>query len=265
MLGPSLREVTCHHADLRVLLQVPLLQEVLQSACFIPHAKLVIEIKPSITDVCGMLIDLFRSHPEFVQKTAVVMTFDLYLIHAIKAKYDEAIRQHIESLAVAEWDFSGAHPGLMDHPKFLWLSCDPTNADNQAKIEAGKWRDCDYLMDIEDTQEFLKMIQRDTSKLDGVYLQYNPDYLTIKRPALDRLVEQCCVGMWDVTPDSEECCQALADAGVTFFNTDLPKTFLCGGGELGELGRTVAASTASQNVSLEEEDVDDGPQLGRSP
>jgi len=209
--------------------RVPLLQEVLQSACFIPNAKLVIELKPSITDVSSMLLQLFQTRPEFVKQTAVVMSFDLYLIHNIKEKYDEIVRPQIDSAALAEWDFVRAHPAAAEHPKFLWLSCDPSNAINQRTIAAGKWKDNEYLMDITDTQEMLKMIQRDTSKLDGVYLQFNPNYMTTNRTALDRLVAQCCVGMWDVQPDSLECCQALVDAGVSFVNTDLPASFLSGG------------------------------------
>ena len=74
--------------------------------------------------------------------------------------------------------------------------------------------------------KILKLIKRPDCLLDGVHLQYNVDYLGPKRAALDRLTAQCDVGMWGVEPDNIAAVEALVEAGVSFVNTDLPKTFL---------------------------------------
>jgi len=68
-------------------------------------------------------------------------------------------------------------------------------------------------------------IKRDSSELDGVYLEYSPDYLGKHQAHFKDLVNKCHVGLWHVDPDDIATHQTLVDAGVSFVNTDLPKTF----------------------------------------
>jgi len=208
--------------------RVPLLQEVLQSACFIPGAQLVIELKPGSTNVAPLLINLFTARPEFIARTAVIMSFDLYLIHSVKARYDECCRVQAEAAACADWDMAGPCP-VAKHPKFMWLSCHPTNPDPQSR----HWDDEDdgavyKRIDTADIDRILELIKRDSCKLDGIYVEYHPEYLAEKKHVLQRLAEhsQLDIGMWNVTPDSAPVAEELIDMGVLFVNTDLPRTFV---------------------------------------
>ena len=73
-----------------------------------------------------------------------------------------------------------------------------------------------------------ELIKRDSCKLDGIYVEYHPEYLAEKKHVLQRLAKhsQLDIGMWNVTPDSAPVAEELIDMGVLFVNTDLPRTFV---------------------------------------
>jgi len=154
--------------------RVPLLQEVLQSACFIPDARLVIEIKPSIADVPTMLCQLFLKRPDFVPKTAVIMSFDLYLIHTMKQKYDELVRIEMEANSAIAFDFDSQHPKSIEHPKFLWLSLDAKREENikmaaeRASGGGNMHDDACQLIDIEDMEMIIGFIKTLTLTLTRI-------------------------------------------------------------------------------------------------
>jgi len=68
----------------------PLLTEVLDSARRTgDHAKLVIEIKPKNEEAAGGLCRLFEANPSLLDGVGLVMSFDLFTMHAFATSYDE--------------------------------------------------------------------------------------------------------------------------------------------------------------------------------
>jgi len=64
------------------------------------------------------------------------------------------------------------------------------------------------------------------SKLDGVYLEYDPVFLTDAR--FSALCAQMPVGIWGragLDPDNIATATRLVEQGARFVNTDLPKDF----------------------------------------
>jgi len=71
-------------------------------------------------------------------------------------------------------------------------------------------------------------LNREKSRLDGIYLQFEPSMLEPSGQAeLLKLTQQVVVGVWGYStdPDSTASFETLVAAGVKFVNTDLPRTF----------------------------------------
>lgn len=75
-------------------------------------------------------------------------------------------------------------------------------------------------------------IVTDDSVLDGVYLQFEESMIREGSPGrrtVGRLAERHCVGVWGrvngADPDDERTAASLMGAGVSFVNTDLPRSF----------------------------------------
>ena len=115
------------------------------------------------------------------------------------------------------------HPTRIQMPKLMLLTvADPPK------------RACDLRVGVDDLSPVLTWMRsggEDGEKsLDGVYLQYQPEMLEpAGAAALRELGRDHAVGVWtfsDVGPDDYETFRRLVhDAGVTYFNTDLPLRF----------------------------------------
>jgi len=71
----------------------PLLVDVLRSAHQIGNgAQLVIEIKPGNTAASAALCRVFAAHPELLPQVAVVMSFDLFIMHEFQAALESLQR-----------------------------------------------------------------------------------------------------------------------------------------------------------------------------
>ena len=69
-------------------LRPPLLYDVLRSAQNLgPQAQLVIEIKPSSSNVADALVQFFTNHPDLLDNVGVIMSHDLYAIHQFNQRF----------------------------------------------------------------------------------------------------------------------------------------------------------------------------------
>lgn len=185
--------------------RAPLLSDVLESARFIAEAsKMVIEIKPGNSDVPAALYRLLRAKPELVSSIAVVMSFDLFVIHKF-----------------AELFGDGAIPGA-DRVNLLFLTVAQSSPPDQP------W-ECEVNLCTKGSADQVPgWLNREKSRLDGIYLQFEPSMLEPSGQAeLLKLTQQVVVGVWGYStdPDSTASFETLVAAGVKFVNTDLPRTF----------------------------------------
>jgi len=202
-----LREIMA--LSLKSGVRVPLLQEVLQSAALIPGAQLVIELKPGSSDVTSLLTQLYMDRPELLPHTAVIMSFDLYLIHSVKQRYDEMRNADVSARPFDE----------IAHPKFLWLAMTVPPDPPEAEVY--------QLVDLQDVAGIMKYVKRENSELDGVYLEFNDSMLTPEGLSeIGQILSQCELGLYDIKPDNVATMERLVRAGVTYVNTDLPQTLL---------------------------------------
>ena len=159
----------------------------------------VIEIKPGNQEVAEALIRLFRMHPELIERVSVVMSFDLYTMHRMKALLDglaadfkragERNLPRPDSPDRAQ-DFhissSRVPPGDVKMPQVLLLT---VAKEPQAHFEL--W------VDVADFTQIDSWLKHEAHELDGVYLQYRPHML---RPeGMANLRSLCCrtnVGIW---------------------------------------------------------------------
>jgi hypothetical protein len=105
-------------------------------------------------------------------------------------------------------------------PKLMLLTVAHVPADNYEL-----WVDCNDYSPIDG------WLQTDGSCLDGVYVRFEPEMMEPDGAAeLMALCKKYTVGVWGVVnkdPDDYETMRYLVkECGVSYFNTDLPRTFL---------------------------------------
>lgn len=185
----------------------PLLLDVLRSAKAIGgSARLVIEIKAGNDEAGHALVRLFRRHPELIERCAVVMSFDAYLMHKLRTKLNELGDQ---VLALPRIKF----------PELLLLTV--------AKPPTTSYK---LFVSVNDFSEVDSWLQHEgTPSLNGVYLQFQPEMCQPKGlAALRALSAQYLVGVWMMLGDPDDILTAarlIEDGGVSYVNTDLPRSF----------------------------------------
>ena len=227
--------------------RAPLLLDVLQSASAIgQEAKLIIEIKPGNNQAAMALARLLGRYPEYIQHVAVIMSFDLWAMHALRHELERTFvaagdpkrissSPLLHSPKVRSNSMDGRHyllgkkhpvqlPGVgsVTLPKLMLLTV-AHPPDNNHEL----WVDCSDYAPIDG------WLKTDDSCLDGVYVRYESEMLEPDGAAeLKALCDKYTVGVWgkgSEDPDDYETMHDLVkECGVSYFNTDLPHTFLTG-------------------------------------
>ena len=185
----------------------PLLLDVLRSAQTIAgSARLVVEIKAGNDEAGTALVRLFRRHPELIERCAVVMSFDAYLMHKLRTELDELL---ILGLVQAQ----------VKLPELLLLTvAEPPTASYELFASVADFSEIDSWLQHEGKPS-----------LDGVYLQFQPQMLhPTGLAALRALSEHYKVGVWMMLGDKDDTYTAaklIQHGGVSYVNTDLPRTF----------------------------------------
>ena len=214
----------------------PLLLDVLRSAQAIGgFARLVIEIKPGNQMACVALINLFRQHPDLIERCAVIiMSFDAYTMHKLRSGLDE-----LDAWLDAEYDFTRRMRESPDSVRILedergrFVSYRPKLPDILLLTvvrESARNKHYQLMVDISDLSPVHSWLRPDDKpSLDGVYLQYQPEMLQPDGIAAMRaLSKEYLVGAWASYGDSDDIFTAtrlVRESGVSFVNTDLPRQF----------------------------------------
>ena len=211
----------------------PLLLDVLRSAQAIGgYARLVIEIKPGNQVACAALINLFRRHPDLIERCAVIMSFDAYTMHKLRSGLDD-----LNAWLETEYNFSRS-----DSPDSI---C--SLEDEHGKVVSFRPKLPDILLltvveeptrkkhyqltvsvsDLSPVHSWLR--PEDKPSLDGVYLQYQPEMLQPNGiAAMQALCREYLVGVWARYGDPDDfgtATRLVRECGVSFVNTDLPRAF----------------------------------------
>ena len=197
----------------------PLLEEVLQSATHIGGAaQLVVELKRGYRSAPRLLLRLFDERPELLDRVAVFMSFDRAIVRDLQRR-----------LAARAWH--GARPEV------LLLTVDPRLAphDHDANVfdisaAAAKPPDeqAKQLLTANEAPDGLRKV---VPALDGLYVQFQPEMLLPSgAEAMRRLTSTYTVGVWGYVPhddpdDVETATWMVRECGVSFVNTDLPRSF----------------------------------------
>ena len=214
----------------------PLLLDVLRSAQAIGgFARLVIEIKPGNQMACVALIDLFRQHPDLIERCAVIMSFDAYTMHKLRSGLNE-----LDAWLEAEYDFtrrmreSPDSVGILEDERGSFVSYRPKLPDILLLTvvrESVCKKHYQLTVDVSDLSPVHSWLRPDDKpSLDGVYLRYQPEMLQPDGIAAMRaLSKEYLVGVWASYGDPDDIVTAtrlVRECGVSFVNTDLPRTFV---------------------------------------
>eukprot|EP00301_Raphidiophrys_heterophryoidea_P019972 c4778_g1_i1.p1 GENE.c4778_g1_i1~~c4778_g1_i1.p1 ORF type:complete len:507 (-),score=85.04 c4778_g1_i1:245-1765(-) len=190
-----------------------LLQDVLESASRLgtseQPAQLVIELKHGTPSTPQALVRFFAANPSYLSHVAVIMSFDLEMIH----DFAQRIQQLNWSLhANDEVDDTTAWP------KVMFLTCAPGRKEYPHELEVG----------LDEPGLLRSLLERPTSKLDGAYVEFESSMLESGSRGQQQLRDLCTsmtMGVWGAKPDNALTAKTIADLGVKFVNTDLPSTF----------------------------------------
>lgn len=205
--------------------RAPLLLEVLRSANHIgPQAKLIIEIKPGNSEAAMALARLLERYPEYMAHVAVIMSFDLWAMHELRGALERTFaigEQNRGSMSSSP----AMHPVSVDRislalPKLMLLTVAHPPIDHH-----------ELWVDVNDYAPIDGWLETDESRLDGVYVRYEPEMMEPDGTAeLKALCDKYTVGIWGMygeDPDDYETMRYLVNkCGISFFNTDLPRDFL---------------------------------------
>eukprot|EP00594_Rhizosolenia_setigera_P014733 CAMPEP_0178958066 /NCGR_PEP_ID=MMETSP0789-20121207/11351_1 /TAXON_ID=3005 /ORGANISM="Rhizosolenia setigera, Strain CCMP 1694" /LENGTH=555 /DNA_ID=CAMNT_0020640561 /DNA_START=35 /DNA_END=1702 /DNA_ORIENTATION=+ len=209
----------------------PLLIDVLRSAQVIGgNAKLIIEIKPGNTAVASALASLLYRNPELIPSVAMIMSFDLFIMHLLRRELNKAQNDSTnDSTTIPSPGFKLLSTHGVDTPEtltsvtlpslMLITTADPPVHKSELRFQIN-----------EDVSNIHDWIHAPDGSLDGVYLQYEQVMKTKEgADALKKLGDFCDVGVWNYAvrdPDDYETFEYLIrEGGVKYFNTDLPSTF----------------------------------------
>ena len=205
----------------------PLLEDVLRSARHLgADRRLVVEIKPGNVTACKAIVQTFSQQPHLLSAVAVFMSFDAYLMDTL-AKELEPLRDLAHAggdddldVIVEGYDDDDVPPSTTPFPKLMLLTVSEPDPDLPFEV----------LFDVLGDPA---PVDKATSNLDGLYVQYQASMVTDAGAlALRRATTTKTIGVWgyaDKDPDDLNTATFLADNGVSFVNTDLPRSFRGGG------------------------------------
>ncbi|CAB9520764.1 glycerophosphoryl diester phosphodiesterase [Seminavis robusta] len=221
----------------------PLLLDVLQSAHAIGgQSQLIIEIKPGNREAASALTRLFGQHPYLMAHCAVVMSFDSFVVHSLQEELDARFGSRTERGQASNSSFGHRRcysMGIFPSPV---IEQGTKSAQQSIKYERPKLivltvsdvpkREVELQVSIgEQEEEVLKKIRGWVKgRLDGVYLQFEPQMLTPDGvQVLQKLARRYHVGVWGHNgrdPDDYATFSKLVQEGkASFVNTDLPRDY----------------------------------------
>jgi glycerophosphoryl diester phosphodiesterase len=189
--------------------RLPLLKDVLETAERLGgDASLVIELKSESCAGIGTAVARFLSNnPSLINRVGAVMSFDRDALVQFRSHFEvlQSCRAHDDCL-------------IDRRPPALLLMCIPDTAVAEYELEV----DIDA-PDVVDTLTRLTHIS-DGLALDGMYLQYTETFVNrvVGNPELRKLAR----GVWGMEPDNADTARHLAQHGLEFVNTDLPRGFM---------------------------------------
>jgi glycerophosphoryl diester phosphodiesterase len=176
---------------------VPCLRAVLAAASRIGGpAKLVVEIKGDNVRCAHKLAEFCHARSELAQRIAVVMGFSADAVHA----------------------FAEAFPRRADGGMVVMLL---------TELAERRMRGDEPTLDLSDTSALEALLQRPGSRIDGLYVEYDPDFAA--NPKFPALCSRLPIGVWGragLDPDTRDSAMALIAKGARFVNTDLPADFM---------------------------------------
>ena len=206
----------------------PLLLDVLRSAQAIGgHARLVIELKPGNQEASDALFRFFQQHPDLIERCAAIMSFDAYTMHKLKLemiKLQESLVARTVSPDSLNTEEKKEEKSLKHQvslmPEILLLTV--------AELPQDHYK---LYVSVDDFSPVYGWLQHeDKHALDGVYLQFQPEMLTPKGlMSLRELSNRVRVGIWQYfgDPDDIDTVKTLTmEGGVSYVNTDLPRSFV---------------------------------------
>jgi len=177
---------------------VPFLTHVLDIAAAIgPHKKLVIELKPGIRGATDRLIEILKSNHSYLNNISVIMSFELSVI----SYFAELFRT--------------TFPGVTA-TKLLYLLVKPE--------EAGIYPQPYNHLPIESPD----ILENWIGELDGFYVGYSPKLLSTHQDNFKNICRKYVIGVYDMEPDCVLRARELSRMGVTYVNTDMPRSLLNG-------------------------------------
>ena len=185
----------------------PLLLDVLRSAETIGgSARLVVEIKAGNDEAGVALVRLFRRHPKLIERCAVVMSFDAYLMHGLRNELNELVDQ---GLVLAQ----------VKLPELLLLT-----------VAMPPSKSYELFASVSDFSQVDSWLQHEGKpSLEGVYLQFQPQMLQPQGlAALRALSASYKVGVCMMLGDPDDfvtVARLVENGGVSYVNTDLPRSF----------------------------------------
>jgi len=189
-------------------LTVPLLTDVLRHAVAL-EGKVVAELKFDPANMhTTKLVELMVAEPTFINALSVVMSFEL-----------EAVQKF-------SWAYEQAGLPLEERPKVMWL----TISNEEEKGDLFGWGPEAKPYAFYKPPEFGSIKQEvETSSIDGVYIEWEPDLLGRYREEFEKLCSEVTVGVWMHGCDPNDRAHIASDlmgCGASFVNTDFPRKYL---------------------------------------
>ena len=218
----------------------PLLIDCLRSAAAIgEHSKLIVEIKPGNSEIVAPLVRLFERHLGLLSHVEVIMSFDLFIIDNVSCELAASMPNSLGRRASSMNSMKGFHSearfasrgsvsfigGFTTYPKSHKIPHFLLVTRTKSSSKPGSTYCVVSVRDLSPVDGWL-----DSSNIDGVYLEYEPEMLEPDgQLAMLDLSKKCKVGVWLLAnrdPDKLSICRRLVDeCGVHYFNTDFPYDF----------------------------------------
>jgi len=203
-----------HALPLKNGTHAPTLEEVLKISTRSEHGALVIELKSGANAdfITAALCLFFHSQPALLKRVAVVMSFDLYLIHNFNRYFKMAFKK-------------STFPVL---PKIMLLTVDHHEAVENVNLNP---LEVEMNWDEDISGAHMKsVLQKDDISLDGVYMQFTKQLLDPQSRAIQtmaRFSESYSFGVWQKKNDIDSygTAAALSQNGFSFINSDFPRYF----------------------------------------
>ena len=226
------------------------------------RAQMVVEIKPGNTEAAGALVRLLSDNPQILTSIAVVMSFDLLVIHKFAEFYAESdLAQTREEgrpnfLFLTETPRAGA--AIKPYQQFSLIGTPPVSmlqgeqSELSVRGEGVKTSGGNLEAHFQSVRNQVDAWICRNSKLDGIYLQYENclrsptpgradpctgacdaeeggDDAVLGSKTLQMLAQHCVVGVWGSArkndPDTLKQFQHLVRLGASYVNSDLPLSF----------------------------------------